>query len=156
MTDTITAQVETAINDYMGLLKQEPSEHEAIEGQRQAYKLITQITDCFSHGERPRKPSAPRRGAGELSEDYRRYADALADWEKLMAQWDEGNTERRAAITKTENACRAYLEERSGVNELSPKQAAKVKALAWDRGHSSGFSQYYFELVELMELFNAG
>jgi sulfur relay (sulfurtransferase) DsrC/TusE family protein len=156
VTDTINAQVETAINTYLQLLKQEPSEHEAIEGQRQAYKLITQITDCFSYGEKPRKPSAPRRGAGELSEDYRQYADALAEWEKLMAQWNAGNKERSAAITKTENACKAYLEELSGVNELPPSQAAKVKALAWDRGHSSGSSQYYFELVELMELFNAG
>lgn len=154
MIDTINAQVEAAINAYMELLKQNPSGHEAIKGQREAYKLIAEITDCFAHSERPRRPNAPSRGTGALSEDYRQYADALADWEKLTAQWDEGNAERSAAIAKTENACKAYLEELSGVDELPPKQSAKVKALAWDRGHSSGFSEYYSELMDLMEIFN--
>jgi len=154
MTDTISAQVKAAINAYLELLKQNPSEHDAIEGQRKACEVIVKITDCFSYDKKPRRPPEPTKGTGKLAENYRQYADALAEWEKLMAEWDEGKTERRSAITKTENACLAYLEELSGVNELSPKQAAKVKALAWDRGHSSGFPEYYFELMELMELFD--
>jgi hypothetical protein len=151
VTDTITTEIEQEIAEYLNVLRQEPTAEEAVRQERLARESIMRLT---SKSTKPKPQRHAKLGRNASSSEFSQYTNALADWEKAIAEWRSAEGQRWTALGRIESACKIYLEDFLGVNELPDWQAAKVKAMAWDRGHSSGLSAYFWELEELMELFN--
>jgi len=110
-----------------------------------------------SYPDKPLKPKPPGIGVQpsnpveKTAAEYRAYADRLEAWEKEMevfkAQMDEYH--RKDAVL-TEEFWKDAFEE-LGIPKDHPK-AGKLRSKAWERGHSSGFSDVFNGLSDYWEL----
>ena len=87
--------------------------------------------------------------------ELRALADEIEEWEKY-------NKKRDAIIKKQGNAapnmgdiCAEFIKIESGLRDKVPaKYQDKVYSFAWDIGHSSGYSEVYNYLLDLVNIFD--
>lgn len=100
------------------------------------------------------KPSKPSIKGAVDSISVRAYSVELESYESAIADWQARRDKFSSNLSEAENLLMFFIESESGVNDLTPEQASKVKEMAWDKGHSYGYYSYAQELDELMDLFN--
>ena len=98
----------------------------------------------------PRKPKKPLLSRTATSVEAREYAEQLEQWEKDVETWkherDAYYKENSRLREKLKNDC---LEE---VGLLGHEKADKAWSYAWEHGHSSGDSEVYLVLQDIVEL----
>lgn len=102
----------------------------------------------------PEKPSKPRLEQKHNSKDIEIYQKAYEQYEIDLVEYGKQKTlyiERNCDIN---NTIESYIKEISGFNRLSETTKKKVWYKAWEDGHSSGYYQVYYELCDLVDLFN--
>lgn len=103
-----------------------------------------------SYPEKPKKPIHPARGQ-ETAASIKEYAAAFEGYEKEMSVFKEKMMEyHKAEAALTEQFWKDAFEE-IGIPEKHLK-AGKLRAKAWEHGHSSGYSDVFCWLEELWEL----
>ncbi len=104
--------------------------------------------------EYPNKPAKPflnkehnSATVKQYQKDYEQYEIDLVEYGKQKALYNERNSEINHLIEE-------YIKNLSGYNDLPEKAKSKVWHKAWEDGHSNGYYQVYYELKELVDLFN--
>jgi len=100
---------------------------------------------------RPNKPLEPRNGTPE---DYQKYAteligysEMLTNYNKLLAEYNKANAENDAVI-------QAFIWKNTGLDGDVPEQyRSKVWDMAYQLGHSSGYSEIHNYLSDLVDIF---
>lgn len=91
---------------------------------------------------------------GHSSKDVEEYLEKLKRYEKLLE--DKKKCEYTLSIIDSSRnlILMSKAEELSGLNDIVPsKYQKKVKEFAWEKGHSSGYSEYYNQLCSLVYIF---
>jgi hypothetical protein len=96
--------------------------------------------------------AAEMRAAAEYKLELAKKETAQA--QEMLAQTRKLEREEAQAKERAENAAHyaKMFEEQSGVSGLNEAQHGIVYSLAWEQGHSSGFSEvefYYGEFAEM-------
>lgn len=101
--------------------------------------------------ERIKKPIlAPIHTAKEASD----YARNLKWYDKEMVTYRSAK-ELYSEVSLQENAVFIeYMKEVAGLDTIPEQYRKKVWDKAWSDGHSSGYSEVYYHLVELIDIFN--
>lgn len=102
-------------------------------------------------GSYPDRPSKPK-VQGSNAQAYREYADELEKFETAMVVFREKQAEYQKADALLGQQFWKDAFEELGIPKDHPK-AEKLKSKAYDRGHSSGYSEIFNALMDLWELF---
>jgi hypothetical protein len=96
---------------------------------------------------RPAKPTLPK---NPTPEDYRKHADNLEAYEKVEMEWLKEMDKYHAEQCRLESLFKADALAEVGLTN-HPK-ADKAYGLAWKNGHSGGYSEVYYCLLDYAEL----
>lgn len=110
----------------------------------EAYKFSVEYPD------RPKKPLLSQ-NAGSVS--AAKYAEELAAYEKEYAEYAESRKLIQDHNGKIDQLIEAFVREESGLNTIPEQYRDKVYRHAYQTGHSSGFSEIYNHLLDLIEIF---
>lgn len=98
----------------------------------------------------PKKPSLK----SHTSTDATEYAEELKQYEKELEIHTYNTIERRSISTQLDAVLEEYIKQESGFYSYIPENKQdKVWAYAWQQGHSSGYSEVYNYLIDLIDLF---
>lgn len=102
----------------------------------------------------PPYKSKPAMKALVGSKDIRVFADEIEEWEKYEADRQSMLKKQRQAVPDIGNLLEEFIRHESGLVDKVPKQYQdKVYRHAWESGHSSGYSEVYIHLVDLVDIF---
>lgn len=87
------------------------------------------------------------------SKEIRAYADVIEEHEKYNRRRELATKKQREGVPRTEDILEGFIREKSGLNGIPKQYRDKVYRFAWDKGHSSGYSEVYYYLQELVEIF---
>lgn len=104
----------------------------------------------FKH--KPAKPK-PFPAKDAVSKDYIEYARLLEKYEEEVKKWQEGEDVRRAQVNKVHALLFEFAEAQSYLDFVPEQYKAKVKSIAYDKGHSDGAPGYYYWLNTLGDIF---
>lgn len=104
--------------------------------------------------EYPNSPKKPKledkhnsRQIAVYQKAYEQYEYELVNYGKEKMLFSERQNDINSMIED-------YIKDITGFNDLPEKNKSKVWHKAWEDGHSDGYHQVYYELVELIDLFN--
>lgn len=101
---------------------------------------------------RPRKPDAPKSNASP--QDYRDYASALEVYANEQEEYDRLNREYRERRMDLETIVQKFIWKNTGLDTVVPeKYRDKVWSLAYNLGHSYGYSEIQNHLIDLVDIF---
>jgi len=87
-------------------------------------------------------------------EALRKLADEIEEWEKYNADRKSKLKKQSQGVPNTGDLLEEFIRHESGLVDKVPKQYQdKVYRHAWESGHSSGYSEVYIHLVELVDIF---
>lgn len=99
------------------------------------------------------KEDKPVLNSNHSSKDVEVYLEELKKYEEYL----ENKRECENTLIRIESSRNLVLmnkaEKCSGLNNVPTKYRTKVKELAWERGHSCGYSEYYRQLCSLVYIF---
>jgi len=105
----------------------------------------------------PARMSKPVMHNSDMKSDpkaLRALADDIEEWEKYEADRKSMLEKQRQGIPNTGNLLEEFIRHESGLVTKVPKQYQdKVYRHAWESGHSSGYSEVYIHLQELVDIF---
>ena len=78
----------------------------------------------------------------------------LKNMKKKYAEYEVRYFEYKKVKIAIENVAVEFIKEMSGLNEIPEQYRDKVYSKAYEYGHSSGLSEVYNTLVDLVEIFN--
>lgn len=100
------------------------------------------------------RPSKPILASKHTAVEVKEYAKNLEQYDIDLAEYsvkEKADNEVRIALNEV---LEDYIKDMSGLYDIVPKaNQNKVWAYAWQQGHSSGYSEIYNYLQELVELF---
>lgn len=97
------------------------------------------------------KPFLSRKPTAEEARYYARQLDIYEANKLAIKEQKELTKEiRQKAFEDFEN----YVKDLAGLFDIPEQYQANVWSLAYQRGHSSGYSEVYTNLVDLVEIFN--
>jgi len=94
----------------------------------------------------------PKLGVKITAESAKDFAEKMVKYEAHQEGYTSAHDAHRKALMERESEFHDYFFECMGVTQDHPK-AGKLYSLAWERGHSSGYSEvlnYGYDFVELM------
>lgn len=97
--------------------------------------------------ERPKKPILLHKATAK---EAREYAEKLAAYEDRMVEWHDLITEYKKEDSRLYWQFKNDLLKELGITD-HPK-AQRLFDIAWDKGHSMGYSEVYSEAEELADL----
>jgi len=84
------------------------------------------------------------------------YAKELEEYELAQVEYETNSQIRGTQVREMYVILEDYLKDEAGLYTIVPKaNQNKVWAYAWQQGHSSGYSEVYSYLVDLVELFES-
>lgn len=99
-------------------------------------------------------PKTPRLGTGHTSTEVKEYASLLEQYEKDIIAHKETRKIENEQIKQLNTVLEDYIKDEAGLYDHVPKDKQdKVWSLAWQQGHSSGYSEIYNHLLDLVNLF---
>ena len=101
------------------------------------------------YAEKPVKPKM----TGNTSEDAKKYAIDLEDYEFQMDVYRELRVECAAHNLAIEQEIESRIKEDSGLNSIPEQYRDKVWSYAWSQGHSAGYHEVQNHLVNLVGIF---
>lgn len=101
-------------------------------------------------------PKTPKKPIANISNssNAKQYAIELEEYEKKYAEYEVRYFEYKKVKFAIENVAVEFIKEMSGLNEIPEQYRDKVYSKAYEYGHSSGLSEVYNTLVDLVEIFN--
>jgi hypothetical protein len=103
--------------------------------------------NTMPYPDRPAKPVMPK---GDNAAEFRRYADEIENWNRLMEDYREASRQYDENTSKLEGDFKRDALEDVGLTG-HPK-ADKAFQKAWEDGHSDGLYRVHAELEELADL----
>jgi flagellar biosynthesis/type III secretory pathway protein FliH len=110
----------------------------------EAYKFSVEYPD------RPKRPFLSNKPGSVAAA---KYAEELALYENENAEYLESIKLAREHNRKIDQLIEAFIREESGLNTIPEQYRDKVYRHAYQTGHSSGFSEIYNHLLDLIEIF---
>jgi hypothetical protein len=98
----------------------------------------------------PKKPFILK---GANSVTVQKYAEDLAAYEAEKEVYDKAAREAQDHNRKVYALIENLIREESGLNFIPEQYRDRVYAHAWQTGHSSGYSEVYNHLCELVDIF---
>ena len=116
-------------------------------------EYFTDFLDRISEFEpvRPVRPSKPRL-SDETTPAAVRYANALERYDADYIAYNEHLSVYQADVRALHNAVYKIIEEYSGLDSIPEAYRKKATAFAYQR--AEGFKEYYYELLDVVELFS--
>lgn len=111
---------------------------------RDAYTLKAEYPD------RSAKPFLSK-GAGSVA--AQKYAEELAVYEANNEIYKQEKEKAQEHNRKVDTLIENLIREESGLNSIPEQYRDKVYRHAYQTGHSSGFSEIYNHLLDLIEIF---
>jgi hypothetical protein len=100
------------------------------------------------------RPSKPTLKINASSSEVKQYASELEEWELSLVEYTANKEIRDIEARQLYDVLEEYLKEESGFYQYVPKESQnKVWSYAWQQGHSSGYSEVYNYLLDLVGLF---
>jgi hypothetical protein len=87
------------------------------------------------------------------SKEIKAYAKAVEENEKYGKKRYAAIKKQRSGVPRTGEILEGFIKEKSGLNGIPKQYRDGVYRFAWDKGHSSGYSEVYYYLQELVEIF---
>lgn len=112
--------------------------HEAVEEARKLYLPYPNRV--------PREFKQTGLTPGEYKEAYEAWEKARTEYEKAMASYEKRYSEVNDALED-------LIKTEAGFEKVPEASRGKVWALAWENGHSSGYLEVYYQLIDLVALF---
>ena len=108
------------------------------------------------HPEYPAKPVKPiiHNLKSPSSVDYRDYAVVFEKYEKEMVEWKIKRDEYQNFSSKINSELVEYIKEVAGLNTIPEKFRDKVWNKAYEDGHAYGYTEVYYKLLDLVDIFN--
>jgi len=108
------------------------------------------------HPEYPVKPVKPtiRNPKSPSPVDHRDYATVLEKYEQEMIEWRIKRDEYDKISNEINSELVGYIKEVAGLNSIPEKFRDKIWNKAWDDGHAYGYSEVYYKLLDLVDIFN--
>jgi hypothetical protein len=105
-----------------------------------------------SYPEKPNRPKEPNSYA--TPQEYRDYASALELYANEKEEYDRLNREYRERRMDLETIVQKFIWKTTGLDTVVPEQYRdKVWSLAYDLGHSYGYSEIQNHLIDLVDIF---
>lgn len=100
---------------------------------------------------KPKKPVLP---TNPTSLDAKNFASELEVYETLIEEWKKVENENKMYNMEIDSMILDYIKEESGLNNLNVSDKVKNNTFskAWCDGHSSGYVEVYYHLLELVEM----
>ena len=78
----------------------------------------------------------------------------MEGYETLIESWKKIETENKKYNQEIDDMIMDYIKKESGLNDLNVSDKVKTNIIskAWCDGHSSGYVEVYYHLVELVEM----
>lgn len=122
---------------------------EAFEGN--IFEADNWIKEQFEkYPERPSKPSKPISGD---SIAYKKYAIELEEYESKYPVYKAEVEKRQNIRNEYYYILESHMKKYSGLTKLPEKTQQKIWSKAWEDGHSNGYYQVYYNLKDLIALF---
>jgi len=117
-----------------------------------AYEAIDYVKDLEpDYIPRPIKPILK---SNPTSIEVKKYAEELEKYEAEVVNHKIATDRKSETVRELHAVLEDYLKDDAGLYNIVPKDKQdKVWNCAWQKGHSSGYSEVYNYLVELVELF---
>jgi hypothetical protein len=99
----------------------------------------------------PTKPIEPKNGTPE---DYKKYATEMLGYSELLGEYKTLLTEYNKALSEGDVVFQAFIWKNTGLNTEVPEQyRSKVWSMAYQLGHSYGYSEIQNYLLDLVDIF---
>lgn len=99
-------------------------------------------------------PDKPKLDSNHTSKQLKEYNKAFGEYEFSMKNYEELKKLYNENDCKISSLIEKYIKDISGFNELPEKAKDKVWRKAWNDCHSEGYHSVYYQLCELVDLFN--
>lgn len=100
------------------------------------------------------RPSKPILASKHTSVEVKEYAKSLEQYDIDLAVYSTKKEEDNKIRMELDEVLQDYIKDMSGLYDVVPKaNQNKVWDYAWQQRHSSGYSEVYGYLQELVELF---
>lgn len=100
------------------------------------------------------RPLKPFLKINASSSEVKQYATELENYELSLVEYTANKQIRDKEVRQLYDVLEDFIKENSGFYEIVPKDKQdKVWRYAWQQGHSSGYSEVYNYLLDLVELF---
>lgn len=100
------------------------------------------------------RPSKPIVKLNANSKELREHLTLLEQWELDITEHEKVTSKERKISNERNTVLENYIKDQAGLFDVVPKDKQdKVWNYAWQQGHSSGYSEIYNYLIELVELF---
>lgn len=129
--------------------------HTYEEAEKYVSNQYNSISKCISvaHGSELIPMDKPHLKENHTAEDVKIYLEKLKQY--------ESHEEKRIPLIKCLESAKSQLEsylqelaeEISGLYDIPKEYREKVKSLAWEKGHSLGYHEYYLWLEQLVNIF---
>lgn len=87
------------------------------------------------------------------SESLKAYAEAMEKYENYEVAKEEARKIQSEEAINVYEIIVEFIKEKSGLNTIPEKYREKVYRFAYENGHSSGYTEVYYYLQELVEIF---
>lgn len=104
--------------------------------------------------EYPSTPTKPFLAKGHSSVEAKQYVIDLEKYEIEKESCQKDKDEYNKVSSEIGHLMEEFIRERSGLNSIPEQYRDKVYSNAYQSGHSSGMSQVFNDLLDLVEIFN--
>jgi hypothetical protein len=102
---------------------------------------------------KPRTSDFYKKSNDPTPKELRAYADAVEGHQKYEKSRERAQKKQRNATPNTGNLLEQFIRHESGLVNIPKQYQDKTYRFAWDKGHSSGYSEVFYYLQELVEIF---
>jgi hypothetical protein len=102
---------------------------------------------------KPRTSEFYKKNNDPTAKELRAYADAVEGHEKYNRARDKAQKKQRNATPNTGDLMEQFIRHESGLVDIPKRYQDKVYRFAWEQGHSSGYSEVFYYLQELVGIF---
>ncbi len=102
---------------------------------------------------KPKSEDFYKKSNSPTLKEIREYADAVEGYEKYEKKRKAAMKKQGNVVPRTGDVLEGFIREMSGLNTIPGKYRDKVYRYAWEQGHSSGYSEVFHYLQELVEIF---
>lgn len=113
-------------------------------------RIKTYLNDLYVH--RPKEPRL--KSVTPTEEELSSFLAEKEEYQKLLREYETNNDFYKSESKRLYDILDDIIREDSGLNDIPEQYRDKVYSYAWERGHSSGYSEVYNCLCDLVEIFN--
>lgn len=122
------------------------------EPEQSIYSVIEYAQSLYpTYPDHPKKPFLKR--GDHTSEEASLYAKELKSYENQIAIYRKEKQAYDEKVREIDEVIIAFIKEEASFSMVPKESQDKVWNKAWEDGHSSGYSEVYHQLCQLVELF---